>query len=88
MVFPVVLYGYESWTTKEAEHQRTDAFKLWCWRRIFQANNLRLLCRQWEPSGRFEDGHDKIGFAFQKVHSSSDMKDRLRVGGDERKRVG
>ena len=33
MVFPVVIYGYESWTIKKAEHQRTDAFKLWCWRR-------------------------------------------------------
>ena len=34
MVFPVVMYGYESWTIKKAEHQRTDAFKLWCWRRL------------------------------------------------------
>ena len=33
MVFPVVMYGCESWTIKKAEHQRTDAFKLWCWRR-------------------------------------------------------
>ena len=33
MVFPVVTYGCESWTTIKAEHQRTDAFKLWCWRR-------------------------------------------------------
>ena len=34
MVFPVVMYGYESWTVKKAEHQRTDAFELWCWRRL------------------------------------------------------
>ena len=33
MVFPVVMYGCESWTVKKAEHQRTDAFKRWCWRR-------------------------------------------------------
>ena len=33
MVFPVVMYGCESWTIKKAEHQRTDAFKLWFWRR-------------------------------------------------------
>ena len=33
MVFPVVMYGYESWTIKKAEHLRTDAFQLWCWRR-------------------------------------------------------
>ena len=33
MVFPVVMYGCESWTIKKAEHQRIDAFELWCWRR-------------------------------------------------------
>ena len=33
-VFPVVMYGCESWTIKKAEHQRIDAFKLWCWRRF------------------------------------------------------
>ena len=36
MVFPVVTYGYESWTVKNAEHQRIDAFKLWCWRRLLR----------------------------------------------------
>ena len=36
MVFPVVTYGCESWTVKKAEHQRTDAFKLWCWRRFLR----------------------------------------------------
>ena len=36
MVFPVVMYGCESWTIKKAEHQRTDAFELWCWRRLFR----------------------------------------------------
>ena len=36
MVFPVVMYGCESWTIKEAEHQRTDAFELWCWRRLLR----------------------------------------------------
>ena len=34
MVFPVVTYGYESWTIKKAECQRIDAFELWCWRRL------------------------------------------------------
>ena len=34
MVFPVVMYGYESWTVKKAEHKRIDAFELWCWRII------------------------------------------------------
>ena len=36
MVFPVVMYGCENWTVKKAEHQRTDAFELWCWRRLLR----------------------------------------------------
>ena len=36
MVFPVVMYGCESWTIKRAEHRRTDAFELWCWRRLLR----------------------------------------------------
>ena len=36
MVFPVVMYGCESWTIKKAEHRRTDAFDLWCWRRLLR----------------------------------------------------
>ena len=36
MVFPVVMYGCESWTTKKAEHGRIDAFELWCWRRLLR----------------------------------------------------
>ena len=38
MVFPVVMYGCESWTIKEAEHQRIDAFELWCWRRLLRVS--------------------------------------------------
>ena len=36
MVFPVVMFGCESWTVKKAEHQRIDAFELWCWRRLLR----------------------------------------------------
>ena len=36
IVFPVVMYGCESWTIKKAEHQRIDGFELWCWRRLFR----------------------------------------------------
>ena len=36
MVFPVVMYGGESWTVKKAEHQRIDAFEVWCWRRLLR----------------------------------------------------
>ena len=36
IVFPVVMYGCESWTIKKAEHRRIDAFELWCWRRLLR----------------------------------------------------
>ena len=36
MVFPVVMYGYESWTVKKAERRRIEAFELWCWRRLLR----------------------------------------------------
>ena len=36
VVFPVVMYGCESWTIKKAEHQRIDAFELWCWKRLLR----------------------------------------------------
>ena len=41
MVFPVVIYGCESWTIKKAEHQRIDALELWCWRRLWESLGLQ-----------------------------------------------
>ena len=41
MVFSVIMYRYESWTIKKAEHGRTDAFKLWCWRRVLSHLNYK-----------------------------------------------
>ena len=46
MVFPVVMYGYESWTVKKAERRRIDAFELWCWRRLFESP---LDCKEIHP---------------------------------------
>ena len=46
MVFLVVMYRCQSWTTKKAEHQRTDAFKLWCWRRTLESH---LDCKEIKP---------------------------------------
>ena len=45
MVFPVVMYGCESWTVKKAEHRRIDAFALWCWRRL----ESPLDCKEIQP---------------------------------------
>ena len=50
MVFPVVMYGCESWTVKKAEHQRIDAFELWCWRIL----ESPLDCKEIQPV-HFED---------------------------------
>ena len=45
MVFPVVMYGCESWTIKTAEHRRIDAFELWCWRRL----EIPMDCKEIQP---------------------------------------
>ena len=45
MVFPVVMYGCDSWTVKKAEHRRIDAFELWCWRRLLSP----LDCKEIQP---------------------------------------
>ena len=47
VVFPVVMYGYESWTVKKAEHHRIDAFELWCWRRLLRVSPLD--CKEMQP---------------------------------------
>ena len=47
MVFPVVMYGCESWTIKRAEHRRIDAFELWCWRRLLR---VPWAARRWNQS--------------------------------------
>ena len=60
IVFPVVMYGCESWTVKKAEHRRIDAFELWCWRRLLRVpwtsrkSNQSILkeIRSWDFFGR------------------------------------
>ena len=46
MVFPVVMYGWESWTIKKAEHRKIDSFELWCWRRLTESP---LDCKETQP---------------------------------------
>ena len=48
VVFPVVMYGCESWTVKKAEHQKIDAFELWCWRKLLKSP-LETLCKEIQP---------------------------------------
>ena len=51
MFFPVVMYGCESWTIKKAEHRRTDAFELWCWRRLLRVPWTARRSNQFNPKG-------------------------------------
>ena len=46
MVFPVIMYGCESWTVKKTEHRRIDAFELWCWRRLLRVPWTARRCNQ------------------------------------------
>ena len=50
MVFPVVMYGCESWTIKKAERRRIDAFELWCWRRLLRVLDCKEI-QQGHPKG-------------------------------------
>ena len=56
MVFPVVMYGCESWTVKKAERQRIDAFELWCWRRLLDCKEIQPIHSEgdqpWDFFGR------------------------------------
>ena len=59
MVFPVVMYRCESWTIKKAEHQRIDAFELWCWRRLLRvpwtARSNQSIPKEINPEYSLED---------------------------------
>ena len=60
MVFPVVMYGCESWTVKKAEHQRIDAFELWCWRRFLRVpwtarRSNQSMLKEISPGGSLEE---------------------------------
>ena len=55
LVFPVVMYGCNSWTVKKAEHQRIDAFELWCWRRLLE---VQLIARRSNQSIVREINHE------------------------------
>ena len=60
IVFPVVMYGCESWTTKKAEHRRIDAFELWCWRRLLRVpwtarTSNQFILKEISPEYSLED---------------------------------
>ena len=91
MVFPVVMYGYESWTVKKAEHRKIDAFKLWCWRRL-----LRVLCtarrsnqsilKEMNPEYSLEGLILKLQFFGHLMQRDNSLEKTLMLGKTEGKR--
>ena len=70
MVFPVVMYGCESWTIKKAEHQRVDTFELWCWRRLLRVpwtarKSNQSILKEISPEYSLERLMLKLKFLFQ-----------------------
>ena len=93
MVFPVVMYGCESWTVKKAEHRRTDAFGLWCWRRLLRVlwaarTSSQSILKKISPGCSLEGLILKLklqhfGHLMQKVDS---LEKTLMLGGIEGRR--
>ena len=84
--FPVVMYGCESWTVKKAEHQRTDAFKLWCWRRLLRVpwtmkRSNQSFLKEINPDYLLEGLILKLKLQYWKRLW---CKERLRAGRDQR----
>ena len=93
MVFPVVMYGCESWTVKEAECRRTDAFELWCWRRLLRVpwtarRSNQSILNEISPGGSLEGMMIRLklqyfGHLMQRVDSLEKtlMREGLGAGG-------
>ena len=86
MVFPVVMYGCESWTVKKAEHRRIDAFELWCWRRLLRVPRtarrsnqsiLREITPEYSLEGLMLEGQ-YFGHLMQRANS---LEKTLMLGG-------
>ena len=96
MFFPVVMYGWKSWTVKKAERQRTDAFELWCWRRLLRVPWAARKSNQSIPEeispGCSLEGlmlKQKLQYFFHLMRRSDSLKNTLMVGKiDGRKRWG
>ena len=79
MVFPVVMYGCESWTIKKAEHRRMDAFELWCWRRFLRVpwtarRSNQSILKEISPEYSFEGLMLKLNLQYFGYTRSSEVK--------------
>ena len=95
MVFPVVMYGCESWTVKKAEHQNIDAFELWCWRRLSRVpwtarRSNQFILKEISPGISLEGMRLKLklqyfGHLMQRVDSLENALMLGRIGGRRRR---
>ena len=95
MVFPVVMYGHESWTVKKAEHRRIDAFELWCWRRLLRVfwitkRSNQSILKEMSPGCSLEGLMLKLklqyfGYLMQRVDSLGKTLMLGRIGGRKRR---
>ena len=96
IVFPVVMYGYESWTIKKAEYQRIDAFELWCWRRLLRVpwnarRSNQLILMEINPEYSLEGLVLKLKLQyFGQLRRSADPLEKILILGkiEHRKRRG
>ena len=91
MVFPVATYGCESWAIKKAEHQRTDAFKLWCWRRLLRVpwtakRSNQSVLREISPEHSLEELMLKLQCFGRLMSTASSLKKSLMLGKIEGRR--
>ena len=85
MVFPVVMYGCERWTIKKAEHRRTDAFELWCWRRLLRVpwtarSSNQSLLKEISPEYSLEGLMLKLQLFVHLMQRTDSMEKTLMLG--------
>ena len=91
MVFPVIMYGCESWTIKKAEHQRIDAFELWCWRRLLRVSctsrrSNKSILKETNPQHSLEGLMLKLQYFDHMMQRAGSLEKTLMLGKIEDKR--
>ena len=93
MVFPVVMYGWESWTVKKAEHRRIDAFELWCWRRLLRVpwtvrRSYNSILKEISPEYSLEGLMLKLQYFGPLMRRTDSLKTTLMLGKTEDREEG
>ena len=93
MVLPIVMYGCESWTIKKAEHQRSDAFELWCWRRLLRVpwtarRSNQSILKEINPEYSLEGLMLKLQYFGHLMRRTDSLEKTLTLGKIEGRRSG